>query len=117
MNFCRGYHEYTTFKEPSPDDAGEVERYTMAMLRVVDRIKVKFRVDLPKGPPLKIPPAVEDDLKVVKTRLLRLRDDVRAAGGDPATVRLAVNQLADDGRFNDADNRLVEFAETRCPQP
>jgi hypothetical protein len=115
VNFCRGYHEYADFQEPSPDDGTEVELYTIAMLRVVDRIKITFRIDLPKGPPLKVPATVEADLKTVKARMIRLRDEARAAKGDAAKVRVAVNKLADDGGYNDAEGRLVDFAETRCP--
>ena len=115
VDFCAGYFEYSSFSEPVPTDASEMENYASEMIRVIDRIKLSFRVKLPKGPSLVIPPAVGDDLKILRAGLVRLRDDVRAAHGDASKVRVAGNRLMQDNGVTDADNRLVDFATARCP--
>lgn len=115
VNFCEGYTIYSIFDEPKPDDAGELDMYTSAMIRVIDRIKPNFRVQLPKGPPLRIPPEVGDDLETLKSKMIQLRADVRSAKGDKAQIRQAVNRFAEDATLNAADQRLVDFAESKCP--
>jgi hypothetical protein len=116
MNFCEGfYYEYTYLDEPDPDDPADVAAYAATVTRVVDRIKLHFRIELPKGPPLKIPPNIGPDLQTLKASMVRLRQEVNAAHGDKAEVRKAVNRLAVDEGFNSADGRLVDFATAKCP--
>ena len=115
VDFCSGYFEYSFFEEPAPDDAGEVEGYAVAMLRVLDRIRTSYRIDLPKGPPLRIPPEIDNDLGILKTRMTQLRDETRAAKGEAAKVRAAVNKLAADEALVEADKRLTDFAVGKCP--
>jgi hypothetical protein len=115
VNFCEGFYSYNFFDEPKPDDPEEIDGYAGAMVRVIDRIKLTFKVEMPKGPPLRLPPTVGPDLKTVKTSMQRLRSEAKAANGDKALLRAAVNRAAEDEALNAADGRLVDFATTKCP--
>jgi hypothetical protein len=83
-------------------------------LRILDRVDVEQRIADRDGELVDVPPEVQEAYATLEDSLVRFRDRTRAASSDDGEVRAAVNELADDEAFSEADQVIAEFHQARC---
>ena len=114
INACVGYVEYEGLAQPSPDEAEEVREFAEVFLRILDRVDPERRIVDRDGELVEVPGEVQQAYRTLEESLQRFRDRTRAASSDADEVRAAVNDLADDEAFSEADQVIAEFHRTTC---
>jgi hypothetical protein len=116
IDACVAYDLYDRIiPEPSPTRADDLLVHAEAVIRIVARIRGDYKIRAEGKDDFLADQSVLDAWATVGRSMGALRDAVRAAGNDPARLKVAANALGADEAFLAADRRIADFFVNDCP--
>lgn len=114
LDACGGYVEYEALEQPVPDDRRDVSEFADVFLRILSRVELERRVTNADDKVVEVREEVSRAYRALEDSVREFGDHVREGDLDPAGVRTAVAEFAENEAFVAADRTIAEFYTATC---